>query len=207
MSSLRPDTPETCALLEQFRQGDSQVLEELLQRSRLGLRAFIEARFDKRLYSRLDPSDIVQETQLEVARRIDDYLERQPMPFHLWLRKTAYERMLDAGKHHRKRQRRSVDREVALPTSSSVLLALPLFRKKSSPTQRLQAQELAEQVALAVQQLSGVDQEILLMRHGEEMPFAEIACVLGIASATARKRFGRALLRLQTLLTEQGLLE
>jgi hypothetical protein len=31
---------------------------------------------------------------VQVARRIDDYLERQPMPFHLWLGQTTYRNLL-----------------------------------------------------------------------------------------------------------------
>jgi hypothetical protein len=34
-----------------------------------------------------------------------------------------------------------------------------------------------------------------------------VACVLGIESAAARRRYGRALLRLRKVLAEQGLLE
>ena len=55
--------------------------------------------------------------------------------------------------------------------------------------------------------LAEADQEGLLMRQGEAMPCEEIACVLGIEPATARKRFGRALIRLQHVLSNEGLLE
>jgi DNA-directed RNA polymerase specialized sigma24 family protein len=54
--------------------------------------------------------------------------------------------------------------------------------------------------------LAEADQEVLLMRHGEAMPFEEVACVLGIEPAAARKRFGRALIRLQKELEDRGLL-
>jgi RNA polymerase sigma-70 factor (ECF subfamily) len=76
-----------------------------------------------------------------------------------------------------------------------------------SPSQALQARELAERIGRAVDRLSSADHEILLMRHGEALPFEEIACLLEIEPAAARKRFGRALLRLQKVLSEQGLLE
>src|SRR5437879_5173443 len=108
MHELKPDSAETCRLLEQLRRGDRQPLEKLLVRYRPDLRAFIEARLDPRVAARLDPSDVVQETQVAVFERIADYLERQPMPFHLWVRKTAYERLLDLQRHHLKRARRSV---------------------------------------------------------------------------------------------------
>jgi RNA polymerase sigma-70 factor (ECF subfamily) len=181
-------------------------MEMLLARYRPDLHAFVEVRLDARLSARVDPSDIVQEAQLEMVRRMDDFLNRRPMPFHLWARKTAYARLLDLRRHHR-RARRSVEREAALPDRSSLLLAGPLLAAGSSPSAHLQAKELAERVARAVDRLSETDREILLMRHGEGLPFEEISCLLEIEPAAARKRFGRALLRLQKALSEQGLSE
>jgi RNA polymerase sigma-70 factor (ECF subfamily) len=143
---------------------------------------------------------------MEIARRMDDFLKRRPMPFHLWARKTAYDRLLDLRRHHR-RTRRSVDREAALPDRSSLLVAGLLLDRGPSPGQLLQAQELAERIARAVNGLSEADQEILLMRHGERLSFQEIAFLLEIEPGAARKRFGRALLRLQQALSEQGLVE
>jgi RNA polymerase sigma-70 factor (ECF subfamily) len=206
MPDLQPDSAETCSLLERISRGDRQALEVLLVRHRPELHSFVEVRLGRRLAARVDPSDVVQEAQLEIARRMDDFLERRPMPFHLWARKTAYARLLDLQRHHR-RARRSVDREAALPDRSSLLVARPLLDRGPSPNQLLQARELAERIARAVNGLSGADQEILLMRHGEKLSFAEIACLLEIDPAAARKRFGRALLRLEKALSEQGLTE
>jgi RNA polymerase sigma-70 factor (ECF subfamily) len=207
MSNVRPDSAETDGLLDQVRHGDRQALDRLLARHRDELRSFVEARLDPRVAARVDPSDVVQEAQMEVARRMDDFLKRRPMPFRLWVRKTAYERLLDLHKHHVKRARRSVRREVALPERSSLLLVRPLLRNGSTPSQRLEARELAERVAQVVAGLSAGDREILLLRHAEGLPFEEIACLLDIEPATARKRFGRALIRLQQALSDHGLLE
>ena len=51
----------------------------------------------------------------------------RPMPFRLWLRKTAYERLLMIQRHHVDAQRRAVGREVALPDRSSLLVARRLL--------------------------------------------------------------------------------
>ena len=126
MAEVKPDSVETCGLLEQVARGDRRALERLLECYRPGLHAFVEARFDPKLRARLDPSDVVQEAQLEVVRRMDDFLRRRPMPFHLWVRKTTYERLLNVIRDQ-KRARRSVEREVALPDRSSLLLARPLL--------------------------------------------------------------------------------
>lgn len=207
MSQVRPDSPETDGLLDAVGRGDRQALDRLLTRHRGELRSFVEMRLDRRLAARVDPSDVVQEAQVEMVRRLDDYLARRPMPFRLWARKTAYERLLDLHRHHVKRARRSVRREAALPDRSALLLVRPLLHHASTPSQRLQARELAERVAQVVGKLSESDREILLLRHAEGMPFEEIACLLEIEPAAARKRFGRALIRLQRRLSDHGLLE
>ena len=204
---MKPDSAETCGLLEEVRQGVSVALELLLARHRPAMHAVVEARLDAQVRARLDPSDLVQEAQLEVVRRMDDFLERRPMPFHLWVRKTAYQRLLNARRDHRQRARRSVDREVPLPDRSSLLLVRPLLHGGPSPSQQAEARERADRIAHAVSGLAEADREILLMRHAEELSYEEIACLLEITPAAARKRYGRALIRLQKVLSDNGLLE
>jgi DNA-directed RNA polymerase specialized sigma24 family protein len=114
MDELTPDSTETRNLRQQIQAGDRQAFERLFGRHRPELRAFISLRLDPRLRTRVDPSDVVQETQMEVYRRLPDYLERQPMPFHVWLRKTAYERRAMMGRQHLRAGKRSLQREVPL---------------------------------------------------------------------------------------------
>jgi RNA polymerase sigma-70 factor (ECF subfamily) len=207
VSLVTPDSEETIGLLARIASGDAQGLESLLARFRPGLRAFIDARLDAGLRSRLDPSDIVQDTQMELVRRMPDFLKRRPMPFHLWIRKKAYERLLNLRRDHRRTLRRSVEREISWNANSSLMLAKPLLASGPTPSEHLQAREFAERVAQVVEQLPEGDREILLMRHVEESPYEEIGCLLDIEPAAARKRYGRALLRLRKLLGEHGLLE
>src|SRR5205814_1625665 len=108
---------------------------------------------------------------------------------------------------HLTRARRSVAREEALPEQSSLLLARPLLARGPSPSQQVQDREQAERVSRAVARLSEADREILLLRHAEDLSFEEIACLLDIESSAARKRFGRALIRLRNVLRDEGLLE
>jgi RNA polymerase sigma-70 factor (ECF subfamily) len=207
MPGLQPDSAETCALLDQAGQGDRQALGHLLERFRADLHGFVRLRLDAALRGRLDPSDVVQETQLELVRRLDDFLRRRPMPFRLWVRRTAHQRLLNLRRDHRLRARRSVDREVALPDSSSLLLARPLLGAPPSPSEEAQAREFTARVARAVAELAEDDREVLLMRHAEGLPHEEIACLLDITPPAARKRYGRALIRLQSVLSAHGVLE
>jgi RNA polymerase sigma-70 factor (ECF subfamily) len=199
MDDVTADDSEALRLLIQAGAGDQQAFEQLLKRYRPSLRAFIELRLGAEVRARVDPSDVVQETQLEAFIRLADYLDRRPMPFHLWLRKTAYERLLKVRRRHLAAQR-SVSREVALPDQSSVLLAHRLKAHTPGPVQQLCRGELAAQIQQALSELSETDREVLLMRHVEELPYEDIGCLLGLEPAAARKRYGRALLRLRKTL-------
>jgi RNA polymerase sigma-70 factor (ECF subfamily) len=207
MPAIEPDSAETSSLLERIGQGDSQALESLLERQRDRMQRFVELRMDRRLRARLDPSDVVQEAQMEITRRMEDFLRRRPMPFHVWARKTVYERLLNLQRDHLRRHKRSVQREAALPEVSSQMLVQSLLSKKSSPSQHLQARELAERLDWVLGQMDDADREIILLRQVEKLPYEEIACMLDIELAAARKRFGRALIRLQKFIAEEGLLE
>jgi RNA polymerase sigma-70 factor (ECF subfamily) len=94
-----------------------------------------------------------------------------------------------------------------LPDRSSLLLAKPLLAGASSPSQQNAAREFADRVGHAVAELVEADREILLLRHMEGLNYAEISCLLGIEADAARKRYGRALLRLRKVLKDHGLLE
>jgi RNA polymerase sigma-70 factor, ECF subfamily len=207
VDEIQPDTAETRDLLEEAGAGDRQAFERLFARHRGPLRAFVERRLDPRVRARVDPSDVVQETQLEVYRRLDDFLRRRPMPFHLWLRKTAYERLLKVRRRHVSAAQRSVRRETAWPDPSSVLLAQRLLRDRPSPSQPAIQEETVRRVRQALDRLGEVDREIILLRLVEELPYQEAACLLGVEPAAARQRYGRALLRLRKTLIADGLLE
>jgi RNA polymerase sigma-70 factor (ECF subfamily) len=81
---------EVNLLLQRAHRGNAQARDQVLEAHRDYLRRLIGLRLDARLRARIDASDVVQETFLEAVRRLPDYLARQPMPFHLWLRQTAY---------------------------------------------------------------------------------------------------------------------
>jgi RNA polymerase sigma-70 factor (ECF subfamily) len=201
------DSAETSRLLDEVRAGEPSAFDRLFARHRGTLRRFVAFRLDPRIQARLDASDIVQETHLEAYRRLSDFLTRRPMPFRVWLRKTAYERLLKLRRNHVEAARRSVDRELGLADRSSLLLAGSVLPGGSSPIQRLVRGELVRRVREALAQLAPADRELLLMRNVEELPYRDIGCILDMEPAAARKRYGRALLRLRRILLDAGLLE
>ena len=49
----------------------------------------IRLRLDRRLQGRVDPSDVLQEAYIDLARKLPEYASKPPMPFFLWLRLVA----------------------------------------------------------------------------------------------------------------------
>jgi RNA polymerase sigma-70 factor (ECF subfamily) len=191
-------------LLERLDAGDREAFDELFARHRESLRDAIGLRFDKKLQSRVDPSDVVQETQIDAFRRLEDYLRRRPMPFRLWLLKTARERMIKVREHHRAAARRSVKREAPLPDQTSLQLFRRLCGEPATAERIPERRELVRKVRDVLAELAEEDREILLMRYLEKLSNQEIGQVLDLEPGTVSKRHGRALLRLQKLLRDHG---
>lgn len=184
--------------------GDAAAFEQLFDQYSAALKRFIEMRLDDRLRRRVDCSDIMQETRITLHRKLKSFAEDQPMPFRLLMLKTAQDRLRDAHRDHIRRQRRSADREVLFSQHSATSIARKLANQ-SSPSQRLMREEEQAKVAQLISQLPEGDREMLMMRHVEELKYDEIALLMEINVPTARKRYTRALLRLQKLLEAEGL--
>jgi len=198
------DSSETRELLDSCAEGDAQAFGRLFARHRRYLRQVVALRLDRRLRARLDPSDILQEVQLEAVRRLSQYLEKRPLPFRLWLRQIAQDRLLMARRQHVEAERRSVARELPLPEKSSRQLIEELLAGGVSPSEEMEQKEAVQKVRQAIARLPEADQEILLLINFEGLSSTEAAQVLAVEPATARKRYGRALVKLQKLLRELG---
>jgi RNA polymerase sigma-70 factor (ECF subfamily) len=199
------DTPDTQELLTRAQGGEQAALEALFDRHRERLRYGIALRLDRRLAARIDVSDVLQETYLEAARRLPGYLARPDMPFHLWLRWLARERVQVLHRRHLGAGRRAVGHEARpLPADSSAQLVSALAGTGPTPGRALAAAELAERLRLALQRLDEDERDVLLWRHFEQLSNRAIARLLGVSEAAANKRYVRALQRLRGLLAGLG---
>ena len=205
MSALRTDSTVTVELLRRIQAGQADSFDQLFDRHRSALRRAVDRRLNAKVRRRADASDIVQETQLEAFRRLDDYLRRKPMPFWLWLYRMAHERLLKIERAHLDRAKRSVDREVPLPDQSSLQFASQLTDQGVTPESQVRRREMASRVRKLLGQLSETDREIIVLRNFEGLSNLEAACLLDLKPETAKKRYARALLRMRKTMTAVGL--
>lgn len=204
-----PNREETDRLLDDARTGEASAVDRLLGEFREPLRKVIGMRLDPAIARRVDASDIVQDVLLEANQRLTDYLKQPDMPFHLWLRHLAQDRIIDTHRRHRLAQRRSIDREQplarpALADESSQMLVAQLIDTERTPASEAIRRELQRRIDSAIDQLSEDDREIVLMRHQEALSNQDVAEALKLTEAAASMRYLRALRRLRGILVPDG---
>jgi RNA polymerase sigma-70 factor (ECF subfamily) len=204
-----PDSQDTQELLAHARQGDEAAVDRLLARHRAAVRRMIQLRMDPALGRRVDASDVAQDVLLEAHRRLKQYLKNPPMPFHLWLRQMAKDRLIDAHRRHRVAARRSLDREqpldVRLPRDQTTRnIALEICDGQLTPAAAATWRELKRRFEDACRSLEPQDQEIVMMRHFEQLSNSEVATALGLSPQAASMRYLRAMRRLRELLTDEA---
>jgi len=146
---------------------------------------------------------------MEAWRRLDQYLQGEPMPFYLWLRCIAGQKLTDLHRRHLGARARDARRQVSLdaariPETSSVALAKRLVIDRTSPSQVAARHELEERVREALDAMDPIDREIIALRHFEQLSNEDAARVLGIQESAASKRHIRALDRLKQILASFG---
>lgn len=167
----------------------------------------IDLRLDRRLRGRVDPSDVIQEAYLEATRRREEYLAQPaPMPFFLWLRFLTAQTLQVVHRRHLGVRARDAGRELSIdagrmPKATSAALAAQLLGRDTRASQAAIRAERKLRLEQALESMEPLDQEVLALRHFEQLSNAECARVLGLSESAATKRYIRALKRLKEILT------
>jgi RNA polymerase sigma-70 factor (ECF subfamily) len=198
---------EVQALLDRLRAGDGDALADLFARYREPLRRMIMLRLDHRLGGRVSASDVLQETYVDAMKRVPHLFENPDMPFFVWLRWIAGQRIVEVHRQHLGARMRDAGLEISLDktypaAASSACLAAHLAAGLTSPSRAAIRGETLAQLERALECLDPVDREVLALRHFEELSNNEVASLLGIQKAAASKRYVRALERLKGALAE-----
>jgi RNA polymerase sigma-70 factor (ECF subfamily) len=187
--------------------GDCGALAELFEGQRARLEQLVRLRLDRRLQGRLDPSDVLQEVYLDVARRFPEYRADPSMPFYLWLRLLTGQRLDDLHRQHLGAKMRDAGREVSLhgghfPQASSASLAELLLARLTTASRAAIRAETQRRVQDALNAMDPIDREVLVLRHFELLSNEDTAQGLGLKPSAASNRHLRALRRLKEILAQ-----
>jgi len=171
---MTSDSNDTMQLLERARAGEGEAINDLLRLHRARLLRMVRTRLNPRIRGRVDESDVVQETYLETAKRLPEYLAEPRAPFFLWLRQITGHRIIDVHRRHLGAQARNADMEISLdtggrPIATSLCLAAQLLGQLTTPSQVLVRAETRAALQDAINATEPQDREILALRHFEEL--------------------------------------
>ena len=196
----------TDQLVNRAAGGDLPARRELLRRHRTRLTRMVALRMDPRVRARFDPSDVIQDALVTADQRLSGYLREQPLPFYPWLRKIAWERLLQLHEQHIGTQKRSVGREVDQPgnirNDSVHFLADLLVDSVTAPSAEMIREEMRRRVSETLVTLRAGDREILELLYLEQLTSTEAAAILEVTPEIVRKRHFRAIRRLSQLLED-----
>jgi RNA polymerase sigma-70 factor, ECF subfamily len=200
-----PDGNQSDALHDRLRGCDSSALADAFAQHRQRLWRIVNFRMDRRMSGRVDPDDVLQEAYLAASKRLEHYgRDGFSSPF-LWLRLIVQQTLIDVHRRHLTTKGRDAGRESPIfgrhPQATSASLAICLVGGWTSPSQAAVRVELVDQVQAAIGTMSTTDQEILALRHFEELTNSEAAEALEIEPKAASIRYVRAILRLKDVLS------
>ena len=213
VNAMTGGNPDTEVLLRQAENGDEQALAQLFGKYRKRLRRMVQLRLDRRLQGRVDPSDVLQEAYIDLAKKLPEYAKDRSFPFFLWLRLLTGQRLMHVHRQHLQTAMRDATREVslyrgAMPQATSMSLATNLLGRMTSVSEKVVRAEIQVKLQETLNAMDPIDREILVLRHFEELSNNETATALGIKKAAASNRYIRALKRLKdTLSNVPGMLD
>jgi RNA polymerase sigma-70 factor (ECF subfamily) len=182
------------------RPGD---LDALLAYSRPYLGLVARAQVESWLRTKVDASDLVQETLLEAYRGFERFRGQTEAEWLAWLRQILQHNAANFVRHYRGTAKRQARREVPLsPADTSAGPRNDPADAGESPSQLLLRKEREWQVADALEQLAPDHREVILLRNLERLPFEEVAARMGRSRPAVQMLWMRALQKLQQVLDD-----
>lgn len=186
MALPRPEDSwaSTLTLLTRARAGDAEALDRLFSRYLPLLRRWAAGRLPRWARDLADTPDLVQETVLQVFKKVEGFEHRGEGAFHAYLRQALMNRIRNEVRNAGRRPGR-VELDSGVPADDV------------SPLEAAIGAEAADRYEAALQRLSDDDRELIVARLEMGLDYAELAAVTGRPSRdAARMAATRAVARL-----------
>ncbi len=206
MTSLASFELRDC--LAKARQGDAAARDRLFAACRSYVGLIARATLERRLQSKVDASDLVQQTMMDAHRDFDQFAGQSEQEWLAWLRKILAHNTGDAYRHYAATKRQA-QREFSLQDgggspsrSDETVLGFDPAAPDDTPSQIVLHQERELAVAEAISQLSEDYQEVVFLRNVQRLPFDEVAARMKRSRPAVQMLWMRALQRLREILGE-----
>ena len=191
------------SLLELAKFGDGQALGQLLERYRNYVGLLVRLQVGRRLRTKVDVEDMLQEISLEIHRKIGLFRGRSEREFLTWIRRLIGSILANQVRHYLGTKSRDARLERALVDDldqSSRALNEGLIASQSSPSQQAVRREQAVLLADALNELPEDYREVIILRQLEGLSFPDVARRTGRTEDSVKNVWLRALARLRVSL-------
>ncbi len=177
-------------LMVLYQRGEVRAFEVLLSRHRKPVYNFI-LRF---VGDKETAEDLLQEAFMRVIKGADAY--KRKAKFTTWLYTIARNLCVDQTRRRKHRKHASLDAPIDTDDDSGTLLDVLPSNEMASDRKSLNKQ-LHETMQRAIAALSEDQREVFLMREFLDLPFKQIAEVVGVPENTVKSRMRYALEQLR----------
>ena len=192
-------------LLVDAQRGSEHARGALLEGYRPYLELLTRVELGRRLQTKVDAGDIVQETFLEAHRHFGNFRGGSEAEFTAWLRAILAGRVSNLVRHYLGTQGRDLRREQGMKVDldhSSRAMDQGFFALQSTPSQHVSQREQGVLLAEALSKLPADYREVVVLRHFEERTFPEVAEQMGRTVDSVQKLWVRALANLRQAMEE-----
>ncbi|HEX8793922.1 MAG TPA: RNA polymerase sigma factor [Polyangiaceae bacterium] len=196
MSSSPRTDPTDESLMIRFQSGDRAAFTVLVRRHQGPLFNFALR------YLRSSPvaEEVVQDAFVRVVQNAAEF--KHEARFSTWLYTIARNLCIDQTRKRALRRHPSLDEPKKAEEGDGPTLGEQTADGKASVERAVVSLEIRERVAAAVDALPEEQREVFLMREVSNLPFKEIAEIVGVSENTVKSRMRYALERLQEALCE-----
>jgi RNA polymerase sigma-70 factor (ECF subfamily) len=191
-------------LIAEARAGRAEALGELCSLYRNYMRMVVRTGLGPKLRERVELSDVVQETLVEVVRQFPQFTGQNEAALVGWLRRLVGQKLADLGRYHSRAKRSGGSPDVPLdaaidhagpaePGSGGGKLLDMLALSQTSPSEAASRRELTVLLADAVAGLPEQEAEVLWLYHADGLSFEAIGDRLGISRKSVRGVWARGL--------------
>ncbi|MGD9645591.1 MAG: sigma-70 family RNA polymerase sigma factor, partial [Pirellulales bacterium] len=169
-------------LLKLARLGDRAALGSLLAAYRRYLSLLARAQINRRLQGKIDASDLAQEALLEAHRHFNGFRGSNEAAFAAWLRSILAGLVANHVRRYLGTQRRDARLERSLVEEiddTSRAIDRGVAAAVATPSEQVVKREASLLLADALELLPVHFRQVILLRHIDELSFAEVAVLMG----------------------------
>jgi RNA polymerase sigma-70 factor (ECF subfamily) len=198
-------SPTTSSLIRAARDGQTEVLENLLEWYRDHLRVLARRALDSAIQSKTDSSDLVQETLIKAYENFPQFRGETEGELVSWLHRILAYNVADHIRRFRIGASRTVTRERSLDEilGQTTKIGRSLMAdSQASPIRQAEDQEVRVRLVAALAQLRPDHRQVIVLRSLQDLDWKQVGRHLHRSAEAARLLWNRAIENLRNLIAD-----